>query len=117
MKIKVLLNGIINYAAAVALAVVFALYMSGRVGWFITIAFICAPIISVLLTKLCMTRLSIECENNFHALCKGESCRFGIRVINDFFLPSPPVMIDASDSPRAVCGKKGCSVSVLPYSA
>lgn len=43
MKIKVLLNGIINYAAAVALAVVFALYMSGRVGWFITIAFICAP--------------------------------------------------------------------------
>ena len=68
MKIKVLLNGIINYAAAVALAVVFALYMSGRVGWFITIAFICAPIISVLLTKLCMTRLSIECDNNFHAL-------------------------------------------------
>lgn len=104
MKIKVLLNDIINYAAAVALAVVFALYMSGRVGWFITIAFICAPIISVLLTKLCMTRLSIECDNNFHALCKGESCQFEIRVINDFFLPSPPVMIDASDSPRAVCG-------------
>lgn len=117
MKIKILLNGIINYAAAVALAVVFALYMSGRVGWFITIAFICAPVISVLLTKLCAARLSVECENDFHALCKGESCQFRLRVVNDFFLPSPPVMIDASDSPRAVCGKKGCSVSVMPYSA
>ena len=52
MKIKVLLNGIINYAAAVALAVVFALYMSGRVCWFKNISFICSTIISVLLSKL-----------------------------------------------------------------
>ncbi|MCI7499520.1 MAG: hypothetical protein MSA82_08940, partial [Oscillospiraceae bacterium] len=67
MKIKKtkpaeLIGGLINYLAAVALAVIFALYLSGRVGWFLVTAFVAAPIISVLMTLIFVRRIYVSCD-------------------------------------------------------
>ena len=110
-------SGLINYIAAVGLSVVFALFLSGRVGWFITAAFLCAPVLSALLAALFVPKISISCENDFHAMCKGEGCSLTLTVSNNCFLPSPPIIIDAADCPRARCEQKGCTVSVMPFSA
>ncbi len=109
-------TSLLNYAAAVGLSVLFALYLKGRVGWFITAAFICAPVLSALIAVLLAPRISVSCENDFHALCKGESCFLTLTVANNCFLPSPPVIIDSADCPRARCSGKSCVVSVMPFS-
>lgn len=106
-----------NYAAAVGLSVVFALFLSGRIGWFFVSAFVCAPLISVLMTLLFVKRISAEAQISASAVCKGECCELTVTLTNDFFLPSPPVIVEMFSCARAVCSDKGAAVSLMPYSA
>ena len=120
MKIKKtkpaeLIGGLINYLAAVALAVIFALYLSGRVGWFLVTAFVAAPIISVLMTLIFLRRIYVSCDADMLTMCKGDSCVITVSITNGTFLPTPPVLSDMSDTP-AVKAENSCrSVSVLPF--
>lgn len=116
MKIKQILNGLVNYLAAIGLALVFALFLSGRIGWFILAAFICAPIISLLLTVLFIPRIYSSFDISAPVLCKGDSCEITVTVSSGCFLPSPPIIFEISDCPSAVCSDKRFSVSVMPFS-
>lgn len=108
-------KGIINYLSAVALAVIFALFLSGRIGWFLVIAFICAPVISCVTAYISSRKLYVECNVSYNTVCKGEGCEVEINLTNDSFMPSPPVMIDLMDCPSVKCRDKRYSVSVMPF--
>lgn len=114
-KLKLLLNGLVNYAAAVALAVIFALYLSGRVGWFLVTAFVAAPLISVLMTLIFVRRIYVSCDADSMIMCKGDICELTVNVTNGVFLPTPPVLADMSDSPSVTASEKQYSISVLPF--
>ncbi len=115
MKIKQVFNGLINYLASIGLALVFALFLSGRIGWFILAAFICAPVISLLMTLPFRSKIYVSLETDVNVLSKGDSCELSITIGNDFFLPSPPIMLELYDNPSARCRDKSYSVSVMPY--
>lgn len=115
-KIKEAATAIINYLAAVGLALVFALYLSGRVGWFIFAAFISAPIISLLLTLPFLSRIYADTETSAAVLSKGDDCEMTVTVGSGCFLPSPPIIVEMFDSPSARSSEKRFTVSLLPYS-
>ena len=114
-KLKLFLNGLVNYAAAVALAVIFALYLSGRVGWFLVTAFVAAPLISVLMTLIFVRRIYVSCDADSMIMCKGDICELTVNVTNGVFLPTPPVLADMSDFPSVTASEKQYSISVLPF--
>lgn len=120
MKIKKtkpaeLIGGLINYLAAVALAVIFALYLSGRVGWFLVTTFVAAPIISVLMTLIFVRRIYVSCDADMLTMCKGDSCVITVSVTNGTFLPTPPVLVDMTDTPAVKAENPYRSISVLPF--
>ncbi|MGN0639048.1 MAG: DUF58 domain-containing protein [Huintestinicola sp.] len=114
-KLKPLLGGLVNYFAAVALAVIFALFLSGRVGWFLVTAFVAAPVISVLMTLMFVRRIYVSCDADSVIMCKGDSCELTVNVTNGVFLPTPPVLADMSDLPSVTASEKHYSISVLPF--
>lgn len=116
-KFKQIFGGVVNYLAAVALALVFALFLSGRVGWFLVLAFLCAPIISLLMTLIFRNKIYAEVDCGTVALCKGDECDVVVTVINGCFLPTPPLMIEAAGDTRMICGEKKFSLSVMPFSS
>lgn len=115
-KIKNALTGFINYIAAVGLALIFALYLSGRIGWFIFAAFIFAPIISLLMTIPFISRIYAEAEVSAPVLSKGDSCEMTITLGNGCFLPSPPIIVEMFDSPSARSSEKRFTLSLMPFS-
>lgn len=117
MKITVIIGKVFNFLAAIALATVFALYMSARIGWFLVTAFVSAPLISVCMTLLFRSKIYASCDVDSVLLSKGERCGIKVEIMNDFFLPSPPVIVELYDSPRVKCADKVFSVSVMPYSS
>lgn len=120
MKIKKtkpseLIGGLINYLAAVALALIFALYLSGRVGWFLVTAFVAAPVISVLMTLIFVRRIYVSCDADMLTMCKGDSCVISVSVTNGTFLPTPPILVDMTDTPAVEAESPYRSISVLPF--
>ncbi|MCI7766728.1 MAG: DUF58 domain-containing protein [Oscillospiraceae bacterium] len=114
-KIKPVLESFVNYAAAVALSVIFALYLSGRVGWFLVAAFVGAPVLSVLMTLIFVRRIYVSCDTDPLIMCKGDSFDLTVNITNGTFLPTPPVLVDMSDTPAVTAGNKLCTVSVMPF--
>ena len=47
MKLIKIIKGVISYILALILATIFALYLNANVGWFMLIALILAPVMSV----------------------------------------------------------------------
>lgn len=115
MKFKDAVKSIINYIAAVGLAVVFALFMSGRIGWFLVAAFVCSPLISVLITMMFAKNIQAEAVLDNTSMCKGDEAEMTITVYNSFFLPSPPITFEISDTPQIYCKERFYSVSVMPF--
>lgn len=114
-KIKNAFTGFINYLGAMGLALIFALFLSGRIGWFILAAFICAPIISLLLTIPFVSRIYAEAEIGSAVLSKGDDCEMAITLGNGCFLPSPPIIVEMFDSPSARTEEKRFTLSLMPY--
>lgn len=116
MKVKQVLGGLVNYLAAVGLALIFALFLSGRIGWFLVLAFLCAPVLSLLMTLLFRSRIYVTSGVGAAVLCKGDVCEVSVTVSSGCFLPSPPVCIEAAVSAGAVCGDKSITLSLMPFS-
>lgn len=96
-------HGIINYLGAMALTVGFALFLSGRTGWFLFAVMIMLPVISVI-TALVMRRyISVSAEIDDTELYKGSSAQLKITVKNSAYIPSPPVKVYLSNSDSLKC--------------
>lgn len=108
---------IFHYFLAIALTVLFALYINGRVGWFFMIMLVSAPTLSLALTVLFFNRISLSLLSADAIIGKGEKCVCAITVNNSFILPAPTVVIDMYSSPRLECEFKSYCVSPLPHSS
>ncbi len=116
-KKKFRLSGIPGYLLSIGLCTVFALYCSGRVGWFLVLTFVCAPILSLLFTLLFRKQITAACTLETPLAAKGEHGILTVRLHNKGFLPSPFVTMTFTDSPYLTCGKPLLTLSLLPRSA
>ena len=112
-----LLSGIPGYLLSIGLCTVFALYCSGRVGWFLVLTFVCAPILSLLFTLLFRKQITAVCTLETPLAAKGEHGILTVRLHNKGFLPSPFVTITFTDSPYLTCSEPLLTLSLLPRSA
>lgn len=100
MKIKEIFSDFFNYILALGLALVFALFLSGRVGWFIIIAFMGAPVLSLFLTLPFLYLLDIKGNGKNEIKGKGEIWKISIETNNGFILPSPQIIIEMEKNIR-----------------
>lgn len=115
MNVKKVIGFAVNYIAAIALSVIFALFLSGQTGWFFTIAFAAAPVVSILFTAVQSRFVSLASAISVSCVNKGEEIEMEITVTNSSFLPSPPIRIEAADTPGIRClSQKLCTISVMP---
>ena len=110
------LSGIPGYLLSIGLCAVFALYCSGRVGWFLVLTFICAPILSLLFTLLFRKQITAACMLETPLAAKGEHGILTVSLQSKGFLPSPFVTITFTDSPYLTCGEPLLTLSLLPRS-
>lgn len=113
MKPKVIIKGIINYIFAMVFATIFALFLNANVGWFILLALILAPIVSVFLAWLSGRFVAVSCEMESELLSKGDKCDVTVLVRNNSIFPTPPIEISMTNEPGVRCEEPNILVSVL----
>lgn len=108
------LSGLIGYLLSIGLCIVFALYCSGRVGWFLVLTFVCAPVLSLVVTFLFKKCISAVCSLDSPLVAKGEQGTFTVSLHNSGFLPSPFITVEFTDSPYISCGEPLTTLSLMP---
>lgn len=114
-KGKKIVKGIISYILALALTVFFALYLNATVGWFMLIALILAPLLSVFFTLLTSLFTKVDIGMEDCVLAKGDRCRMKIHIRNSSLFPTTPLEIEMSDEDGVKCQDKQVIVSLLPF--
>lgn len=105
-----------GYLLSIGLCVIFALYCSGRVGWFLVLTLVCAPVLSFFFLLLFRKSILADCSLS-HPLCaKGEHCTLTVTLRNRCLLPSPSIEVELYDAPAISCTGLKASVSLLPRS-
>ena len=112
-RILAITKGIINYIFAMIFAVIFALFLDANVGWFILIALLLAPLLSVFFAWLSARTLSVSCEMDEVLLSKGDTCRMDITVTNHSIFPTPPIEMILTQAPGLPCKDSKILVSVI----
>ena len=89
---------IIGYILSIALIVIFALYCSGRVGFYILYILLLAPLISFAMTRLISRFIKIDIDADSILLEKGNVANLKINITNNSFIPTPLIAIKMLDS-------------------
>lgn len=105
-----------GYLLSIGLCVVFALYCSGRVGWFLVLTLVCAPVLSFLFLLLFRKSIVVQCHLLQPLAAKGEHCTLQVILHNRCVLPSPAIEVELYDSPYIFCSRPKTSVSLMPRS-
>lgn len=114
MKIRNIIGGIAGYLASLAIAMVFALYMSGRIGWFLVLVMLLAMPFSFITTFIAAKQLRLYSDCGDSTLTKGANGCIRLTVKNRSFFPSPVIVMDIEGSPNVTADKDRLYISVLP---
>ncbi len=123
MKKKLsVIKGVISYILALMLAIIFALYISANVGWFILIALILALGLSVFFACLSRKMITVQFDNQFSKdsevklLAKGEWYEINVIVKNKSIFPTTPIGLEVLNGEGIKSDDKNIIVSVMPLS-
>lgn len=110
---------VFGYLTAVALTVVFALFLSGRTGWFFFSVMLIIPVLSAAAAAVLRKYITVTAEISENRLYKGEAAVYTLTVENSSYIPTPAVVAElecpaslVSDIPSQVC-----EINVLPRSS
>lgn len=116
MKKRAIIKRIISYILALFLAVIFALYLNANVGWFMLIALILAPVMSVFFAWLTSKTITVSCEVTGGMLSKGDRCQVVATIKNKSIFPTTPIELTVLNGDGVRCGDKNILCTVLPMS-
>lgn len=100
MKKKNILNGVFHYFIALFFSVICLLYMNSTVGWYLFLALMIAPLLSVFFAWIFSKKIKLTYELAELLLEKGDSCSMKIGIFNATILPTSPIIIDFIEEPR-----------------
>ena len=92
-KRKRIIKGIISYILTLMLTIFFALYMNANVGWFMLVALILAPVLSVFFAFVARFFIKVECKTQNCHLAKNDTCHITVILENKGLFPTPPIEI------------------------
>ncbi len=113
MKGRTIVKGIISYILALILTVVFALFLNANVGWYMLIALILAPVLSVFFAWLTAGAVSIKCDMLEGRVSKGDICKMTLTVQNKSIFPTTPLEIKVLNGEGVFSGDEKILLSVL----
>lgn len=105
---------VFEYISCIALAAIFALFANALTGWFVVMAFLLLPVLSVLYTVLAHKYLTAEPAVFDNVVEKGESCDGVLTIKNSCILPTPPIVIELYTSRTLCAERERIVVSVRP---
>lgn len=107
-----------GYIAALALTVVFALFCSAAIGWFIFAVMLLLPVVSALSAYIIVKYITVSADISRTKLYKHESAVMRITVNNRSFFPAPTVYAELDSSEALVCDvpSRLCCIDTLPRS-
>ncbi len=115
-----MISKIIMYLLAIALGVLFALFLSAKVGWTFVYVLVCAPIFSFFVTLFLHKRksVSLTADVNRTMLYKRETVTLKITAKNRSIFPVPAVKIRLSVPDNLIPEKdtSGYVISIPPRS-
>ena len=114
-KRKKVIKGIISYILTLCMTVFFALYLNATVGWFMFVALILAPVLSVFFAFLCTIFVKVECRMEDCLLAKGDTCQMTITVQNKSLFPTTPIEIYILNGDGVKAENKSILISLLPF--
>lgn len=117
MKNRVIVKGIVNYIFAMIFAIIFGLFLDANVGWFILLALVLAPLMSVFFAWLASRRVELSCKMDDTFLSKGDTCVMKINVRNKSIFPTPPIAVNLVKGAGVRCNNDKLLASVLSRSA
>ncbi len=111
-------KGHFSFTAALFFTAAFGLFLSGTIGWFFFTVMLLLPFVSILLSFFAEKKLQIKLSVSDTRLYKHDRTDLKVTVINDFFLPSPPVKILFEENEVLSCDedKLICEISAMPRS-
>ncbi len=114
-KRKKIVKGIISYILTLAMTIFFALYLNATVGWFMLVALILAPVLSVFFMLISSASVCVNCEMEDCILNKNDMCTMKVTIHNRFLFPTTPLEVQVLDSASVRSEDKHILVSVLPF--
>ncbi len=116
MNVRKIISGVISYILALMLAVILALFLSANVGWFMLIALILAPVLSVFFALLTRRFLKVHCEVKDSLVSKGDIYSMTVTITNKSIFPSTPVEVSILNGDGVKSKDKAIIASVFPMS-
>ncbi len=92
-------KGILNYIFAMVFAIIFALFLDANVGWFLLLALILAPLLSILFAWISSLLITVSVEIQEDILSKGDTLCMTVHIKNPSIFPTPPVDITLTHEP------------------
>lgn len=114
MKVKAIVKGVISYILALILTIIFALYLNANVGWYMLIALILAPILSVFFALLTSKTITVDCDMVDGRVSKGDICNMALIVHNKSIFPTTPIQAQILNGNGVFSDDDTILISVLP---
>ncbi len=107
---------ILGYLTAIALTVVFALLIDGKIGWFFLTVLICAAFLSWFAAFFTSKSISVDADSDNTMLYKGERLRLKAAVKCRFPFPAALISVRLAESGRLTSktGSKGAVFMPAP---
>ena len=111
------IENIFSYFLTLGLSFMFALFCSWRIGIFLLLILLFAPVLSFLLTLIFRRMITAEIQISKPLAAKKERLRLSLSVENRFFFPTPNITIETLENPSVAYGNTAYEVAVMPFSA
>lgn len=113
---RTIIKRVISYVLALMVSVIFALYLNANVGWYMLIALIIAPLISVFFAFITAKSVKVSCDITECVLSKGDKYSITATISNRFIFPTTPIEIYVLNGDGVKSRDKRILCSVLPLS-
>ena len=111
-----IVKGIISYILALMMTIVFALFLNASVGWFMLIALILAPVLSVFFAFISKHSVKIDFHMPEVKLSKGDCCEMTITLKNTTIFPTTPIEIEILNGEGVFSKETGIITTIMPLS-
>lgn len=112
--LKKIIKRAVSYILALSLAVIFALYFNANVGWYMLIALILAPVMSVLLAWITSKGIYITYHMEEDIMSKGDKCHMEVNIKNRWIFPTTPIEVMVLNGEGVKSKEESILCSVAP---
>lgn len=105
-----------GYLLSIAVSFMFALFCSWRIGIFLLLTLVLAPILSLVLAFVFRHTIKVEVQVNKQLVAKKERLQLTVSLRNRFVLPTPGVLIEPLENPCVSYGDVCYEMAAMPFS-